>query len=175
MILENKLFSSLNFIMVKISPYVSKVIIRHYHYISYIKLGPVTVAIIIIFHNVTYEKGYKHINQTILDGNLMNTYLIIMEGKYYDINADDSTCHGYYIIKFSSSPHNLQAYLSIYGQVISSGEMVCEGTYYFPINMNYHFLIQITKSINTIVSLRKIINGNTNIICYDLKDFYHRV
>ena len=93
---------------------------------------------IIIFHNGTYEKEYKHINQTILDGNLMNTYLIIMEGKYYDINADDSTCHGYYIIKFSSYPYNLQADLSIDGQVISSGENICEGTYFFPININYH-------------------------------------
>ena len=28
----------------------------------------------------------------------MNIYLIIVEGKYVAIDADDSTCHGYYII-----------------------------------------------------------------------------
>ena len=48
--------------------------------------------------------------------------------------------------------------------------MVCEGTYLFPININYHcYVLEVTKPINTIVSLRKIINGNANIIFYDLK------
>ena len=57
-------------------------------------------------------------------------YFIIMEGKYGAIGADDYSCHGYYIIKISSHPHTLQADLSIDGQVISCGEMVCEGTIY---------------------------------------------
>ena len=58
------------------------------------------------------------------------------------------------------------------GQVISSGEMVCEGTYLSPININYHYyVLQKTKSINTIFSLRTIINGYVNVICYYLKDF----
>ena len=91
-----------------------------------------------------------------------------MEGKYGAIDADDSSCHGYYIIKFYSPPYTLQADLRIDGQDISSGEMLCEGTYFFPININYHYyVLQKTKSINTIVSLRKIINGNSNVICYD--------
>ena len=55
----------------------------------------------------------------------MNMSLIIMEGNYSDIDLDDSTCHGYFIIKFSSSPYILQAESSIDGQVIYSGEMVC--------------------------------------------------
>ena len=58
----------------------------------------------------------------------MNMYLIIMEGNYGVIDDDNSTCHGYYIIVFSSSPYTLQADLSIDAQVISSGEMVCEVT-----------------------------------------------
>ena len=33
----------------------------------------------------------------------MNMYLIIMEGKYGAIDNGDSSCHGYHIIKFSSS------------------------------------------------------------------------
>ena len=39
------------------------------------------------------EKGgeyYKHSNQTILYGHAMNMSLIIMEGKYGAIDADDS-------------------------------------------------------------------------------------
>ena len=53
------------------------------------------------FDNVTYEEKYKHINKTILDGNVMNMYLIIMEGNYGAIDADDFLYHGYYIIKIS--------------------------------------------------------------------------
>ena len=98
----------------------------------------------------------------------MNIYLIITKGKYGAIDTDDSSRHSYYIIKFFSYPYILQAYLSIDGQVISSGEVICEGTYIFLININYHYyILQRTKTINRIISLRKLINGNVNIICYD--------
>ena len=94
-----------------------------------------------------------------------------MEGKYGAIDNDDYSCHGYYIIKFSSSPYTLQAELIIDGQVISSGEMVYEQNYFFPININsQYYVLQRTQSINTIFYLRTIINGNINIICYDPKD-----
>ena len=53
----------------------------------------------------------------------MNMYLIITEVKYGAIDNDDYSCHGYYIIKFSSSTYTLQADLSIDGQVISFGEI----------------------------------------------------
>ena len=77
------------------------------------------------------KKIKKQINQTILDGNVMNMSLIITEGNYGAIDSDDSTCHGFYIIIFSSSTYTLQSDLSIYGQVISSGKMECKGTYFF--------------------------------------------
>ena len=64
-----------------------------------------------------------------------------MEEKYGAIDTDDSSCHGYYIIKFYSSPYTLQSDLSIDGQVISSGEMICEGTYFSPININSHYYV----------------------------------
>ena len=51
----------------------------------------------------------------------MNMSLISIEGKYGAIDTDNSSCNGYYIIKFSSSPYTLQADMSIDGQVISSG------------------------------------------------------
>ena len=69
----------------------------------------------------------------------MNIVLIIMGGKYGSIDACDYSCYGYYIFKFSSSLYTLQADLSIEGWVISSGEMVCERTSLFPININYHY------------------------------------
>ena len=97
--------------------------------------------------------------------------LIIIERNYGAIDADYSTYHGYYIIIFSSSLYNLQVDLNIDVQVTSSGEMVCEGTYYFPINRNSHYYVSPkNKSNNTILSPRKIINVNVNIICYDSND-----
>ena len=71
----------------------------------------------------------------------MNMSLIIIEGKYCVIDTDDSSYHGYYIIKFSSSPYTPQADFIIDGQVISSGKSVCEGTYFFSININSHYYV----------------------------------
>ena len=56
----------------------------------------------------TDEEYYKNINENILEVNVINMYLIIMEGKYGTIDTDDYSCHGYYIIKFSSSIYTLQ-------------------------------------------------------------------
>ena len=101
----------------------------------------------------------------------MNTYLIIIEGNYDAINSNDYICHGYYIIILSSSPYNLQTDLNIDVQVISSGQMVYEGTSYFPIDTNYHYYASPkSKSNNTIVSLRTIFNDNVKKICYDLNN-----
>ena len=167
--------------------YRSKLILIHYHYQSYPKLGPGIVVIRRItcsFHacttilslywdskiketvnqtrygkvyNCKYsqilgchnnwtlitlkdygpeEEIYEHINRTIIYGNVINMYLIVMELKYGAIDTDDYSCRGYYIIKFSSSPYTFQADLIIYGQFISSGEMVYDGTCLFPININ---------------------------------------
>ena len=59
----------------------------------------------------------------------MNMSLIIMGGKYGAIDNDNSSCHGYYIIKFYSLPYTLQTDLSIYGQVITSEIFLFERTY----------------------------------------------
>ena len=47
--------------------------------------------------------------------------LIITKGHFGAIDADNSSRHGYCIIRFSSSLYTLQLYLNINGQVISSG------------------------------------------------------
>ena len=52
--------------------------------------------------DATDEEYYKKINRTIIYGNMMNISLIVIEGKYGAIDTYDSSCHGYYIIKFSS-------------------------------------------------------------------------
>ena len=42
---------------------------------------------------------------------MINMSLVVMEGKYSAIDADDSSCHGYYIIIFSLYPYTLQSRL----------------------------------------------------------------
>ena len=84
---------------------------------------------------------YECINQTILDVNVMNTYLINIEGNYGAIDAVYSTCNGCYIIILSSSAYTLQTDLNKDCQFISSSEMVFGGTYYLPININSNYYI----------------------------------
>ena len=116
----------------------------------------------------TDNVDFECINRTILDGNFIKMSLIVTEINHGAIDADDSEFHGYYIIIFSSFTYTLQENFNIYGQVISSGEMVCEGNYYFPITINSHYSVSPkNKSNNTILSLRTIINGNFNVKCYD--------
>ena len=75
----------------------------------------------------TDEEYYEKFNQIILDGNMMNMSLIIMEGKYGTIYTDDSSCHGYYTIKFSSSLHTLQADFIIGGNVMNMSLIIMKG------------------------------------------------
>ena len=70
----------------------------------------------------------------------MNIYLILKEGYCGDIDADDSTCHDYHIIRLYSSPYTFQYDLSIDCQVISSCEMVWKGNY-FSVNINSHYFV----------------------------------
>ena len=61
--------------------------------------------------------------------------------------------------------------MNINVQLIYSVEMVCEGTYYSPINIKYHYYVSPKNKLNnTIVSLRSITNGNVHVKCYDSKD-----
>ena len=64
--------------------------------------------------------------------------LVISKVTFGTIDAEDTSFHGYYIIKFTSDPYNLQEDFNIYGQVTASVEIVFEGTYYFPIITNSH-------------------------------------
>ena len=50
--------------------------------------------------NGTGNVECKCMNGTILDGNVMNMSLIIIEVNYGAIDADDYTCHGYYVAIF---------------------------------------------------------------------------
>ena len=70
----------------------------------------------------TYNVEYEWIIRNILNVHVMDTYFIITEGNYGAIGADDSACHGYYIISLYSFAYTFQTDLNIDVQVISSGE-----------------------------------------------------
>ena len=58
---------------------------------------------------------YEFINRAILDRKFMNMSLIITKVNYGAIDDDDSSGHGYHIIKLSLIPYTLQADLNIDG------------------------------------------------------------
>ena len=84
---------------------------------------------------------YESTNRNIIEGNMMKVSLIITKRNFGAIDSDNSSRHGYYIIRFSSSLYTLHLDLNINGQVISSGEMVFERTYYFLIKFNYYYYV----------------------------------
>ena len=101
----------------------------------------------------------------------MNIYLVIVEGNYGAIDANNFTYPGYNIIKFSLSLYILQANLSIDGPVIFSVGMVCERAHFFqstPILIIIFYKRK--KSNETIEYLNKINNGNVNVIYYYSKN-----
>ena len=61
----------------------------------------------------TEKVDYECISRNIIDGNIMNMYLIITERNYGAINADNSSYNGCYTIRFSSPPHTLQSEFNI--------------------------------------------------------------
>ena len=71
----------------------------------------------------------------------MNMSLIVMEGKYGALDTDHYSHHGYYIIKFYLYQYTIQEEFSIDVQVISSWEILFEGTYFFPINNKSHYYV----------------------------------
>ena len=83
--------------------------------------------------DATDEEENENVNRTILDGNVTNISLIVMEGNYGAVYADDSTCYGYYIIRFSSYPYTLQADMSIDAQgfFLVKWELIFSNQYQF--------------------------------------------
>ena len=91
------------------------------------------------------EVEYEQVNREILDINFTNIPLILSKGNLVDIDADDTSCHGYYIIQLYLSLYTLHEDLNKYGQVIYSGEMVCEGTNFPSITINSCYYVSSTN------------------------------
>ena len=100
----------------------------------------------------------------------MNISLINMEGNYGLIDAEKFTCIGYNIIKFPSSTYFHKWDLSIDGPVISSVEVVCEGTYILESTSILTIMFYKNEFNETIEYLRTINNVNVNVIYYYSKN-----
>ena len=54
---------------------------------------------------------------------------LVQLDMYGAINIDDTTTNGFYVIQFLSYAYTLQNNTTIYGQVISAGELVVKAQY----------------------------------------------
>ena len=54
---------------------------------------------------------------------------LVQSGTYSAVNTDDTTKNGLYVIQFISEEYMLQNNTTIYGQFISSGELVVRAQY----------------------------------------------
>ena len=75
------------------------------------------------------SEAFDEIQQVVLDGISENMASLVQSGMYGVINTDDTTTNGFYVIQFLSEAYTLQNNTTIYGKVISSGELVVRAQY----------------------------------------------
>ena len=77
----------------------------------------------------TPSDSFDEIHQVFLDGISDNMALLVESGKYGAIITDDTTTNGFYVIIFTSESYTLQDNTTIYGQIITAGELVAKAIY----------------------------------------------
>ena len=77
------------------------------------------------------SEEFDEIHQVVLDGISENVASLVQSGMYGAINTDDTTTNGFNMIQFISEAYTLQNDTTIYGQVISAGELVVKSQYLF--------------------------------------------
>ena len=77
----------------------------------------------------THFESFNEIHQVVLDVISDNMALLVQSVMYGDINTDDTTTNELYIIQFISEAYMLQTNTTIYGQVISDGELAFKAQY----------------------------------------------
>ena len=111
------------------------------------------VVKITLLQLILYYGTDKEITNTLIKWFLMVMWWTCFNNfgrKICAIDTDDYSCHGYYIINFPSYPYTLQADLCIDGRVMSPVEILCEQTYFVPVNINSHYyVLQRTKFLST--------------------------
>ena len=85
--------------------------------------------IIHISQKSTPFEVFEEIHQVFLDVVSDNMASLVQSDKYGAINTADTTTDGYSFIMFISESYTLQNNTTIYGQIISAGELVVKAQY----------------------------------------------
>ena len=74
-------------------------------------------------------EAFDGIHTVVFDRICENMASLVQSGMYGAINTDETTTNVFYIIQFISEAYKLQNNTTIYGQVISAGELVVKAQY----------------------------------------------
>ena len=77
----------------------------------------------------TTSEAFDETHKVVLDGIIENMASLVQSGMYGAINTYGNTSNGLYVIQFISEAYILQNNTTIYGQVISDGELVVKAQY----------------------------------------------
>ena len=79
----------------------------------------------------TSSDTFDEIHQVVLNGISDNMTLLVESGTYGATNTTDTSTNGFYVIMFTSGAYKLQENRTIYGQIITDGELVVKAQYLF--------------------------------------------
>ena len=80
--------------------------------------------IIQLSSNSTSSDTFDEIHQVVLESISDNMASLVELGKYGAINTTDTSTNGFYVIMFKTGTYTLQENTTIYGQIITAGELV---------------------------------------------------
>ena len=78
---------------------------------------------------LTSTETFDEIHQVVLDGISDIMTSLVKSVIYRDINKTDTSTNGFYVIMFSSGAYTLQENTTIYGQIITAGELAVKAKY----------------------------------------------
>ena len=81
--------------------------------------------------NSTSFEAFDETHKVVLDRINENMDSLVQSFMYGSINTYDTTTNGFYCIKFISDAYTLQNNTTIYGKVISAGELFVKAQYLF--------------------------------------------
>ena len=77
----------------------------------------------------TSSDPFDEIHQVVLEKISDNMASLVESGKYRAINKTDTSINGFYVIMLTSESYKLQENTTIYGQIITAGELVVKEKY----------------------------------------------
>ena len=87
-----------------------------------------------------------------------NLASLVESGKYGTINTTDTSTNGFYVIMFTSGAYKIQVNTTIYGQIITAGELFVKEQYLcsMQVDTNFYWNQQPKHHIITVPTLTTI-------------------